>query len=253
MGKKTQKNNKTYTYKEILLALREQMLINQKLLNQLKGLITIEKKAGTYYFYEILQSKNDMFYNPYNIYLHINVIEGRQSKLKKIINEITHYKFLKKYELGGYHTYRLDDNQFFHLTAKNHLEDYYFGEIKITDKEKFDDIAVQLYNSKLSKLMQEGIHVTDDLYLGIDQYIEIAKEHNLVFYQFLNDGIKTNINDESFIDILNTKIDSALLYNELINILEGSNYKDADVQFTNNNDLNHLYKFEENGKSITLK
>lgn len=256
MGKKTQNNNKTYTYKEILLAIREQVLINEKLLNELKGLISIEKNAGTYSICEALKADLDMFTLQYRIFLEINALEEKQSKLKKILNELTNYKF-SKYKPGGYHIYNFvhagKDYNYFSLTDTHILDDDYFGKIEITDKEKFDDIIVQLYNSRLAKISEEGIHITDDSYLGIGNYIELINKDKYIYYYNQKDALKTNLNDDTFYDIMNTEVNSTLLSNELINILEGSKYKDADIQFVNNENVHHFYKFEENGKSITLK
>lgn len=80
----------SYTYKQILLSMREEVLKNEKLLKELRDLIAIEKNAGSYHFNENLRPGYE-----FQIRLVIDEIEKRQSLLKELFNKITDYRFAR--------------------------------------------------------------------------------------------------------------------------------------------------------------
>ena len=238
-----QEQSKTYTYKQLLLALREEILKNKILLDELNNLVTIEKNVGSYHFDDLL--KNDLN-GTYNIKLVINEIEKRKSALKKLFNKITNYKFARA-STNKFQTYLVvnnDDEYTFKLEHSNNLEKHYFGKIKITDKEKFKSIMNELNNSKLSNIRQKGIHMDKNIYIGISNYIEIMSGINSAHYVDSMDCLSIDLNNIDFDELLNTKISSDLLDNEVIDIIETSTYKDSDIEFIKEKKHhNNYYKF----------
>lgn len=247
------KDNKTYTYKQLLLALREQIIKNRILLKELNDLVEIEKNVGSYHFDDRLR---DDVNDTYNIKLIIDEIQKRQSSLKKIFNKLTNYKFARA-SINKFQTYFVvnnNDEYNFELEHSYNLEKHYFGTIKITDKEKFNSIMSELNNSKLSNISEKGIHVDKNLYIGISSFIEIMSGLNSVHYVDSMDCINISLNDKNFEEILNTKISSDLLDDEVIELIETSSYNDSDIEFVEGKKRNNnYYKFIENEKKLVLE
>lgn len=251
------KYKKQYTYKEILLAFREELLKNKILLDELKKLTTIEKNAGTYYFMDYL--KYD--YEPYKVRLIINELEKRQSKLRSFLDKLTNYQFARgtNYKCQNFNVLNEKGKIDFDLVYStgfgmdNFLGLGYFGEIKIEDSVKFNEILNNLNNSKIAKIKNDGIHTNNGLFLGISSYVEFLNGRNIMHYNVGTDSLKIDLLDKSFEKMMNTPIDTSLLSNEVLDIIEGSSYKDYDIRFEDDKkSKDHYYKFNEHGKSIVL-
>ena len=85
----TEDKKEIYTYKQILLCIREEIIKNRILLKELSDLIVIEKNAGSHCFCNYLKNEEDA----YKIKLTIEEIKKRQSFLELLFNKLTKYKF----------------------------------------------------------------------------------------------------------------------------------------------------------------
>lgn len=238
-----------YTYKEILLAMREKVLKNEKLLKELRDLIAIEKNAGSYHFNENLRPGYE-----FQIRLVIDEIEKRQSLLKEFFNKLTDYKFARA-SIRKFHMYNVDNNENGYVLklVYNTLEEDYFGKIDIVDIERFTSIINELNNSKLSKINNRGIHVDENLYLELSDAIAIVSGKNVIHYAKGIDGLRMKLVDKSFEEMLNTNVSSSVLPEEVISIINDSSYTDAsiDSQLIESKDYNY-YSFNEDGQKLVL-
>ena len=234
-----------YTYKEILLAFREELLKNQILLDELKSLIAIEKNAGYYRFDDRLKNDSN---DTYGIKLVIDEIQKRQLSLRKIFNKLTNYKFARA-SINRFQTYCVDNNNgkyTFELEYSWNLEEDYFGMIKITNDEKFSSIIKELNSSKLSNIIQEGIRIEDNLFLGISSYVELSNGRNTINYRVDLDSLKIDLTDKIFEEMMNTTFDASLLSHEVLEVLETSAYKDYVIKFDDSEkSRDGYYKFNE--------
>lgn len=241
-----------YTYKEILLAIREETLKNQKLLQELSELISIEKNVGKYHFDDKLSCDSE----PYKILLVIDTIQKKQSKLKEIFNKITEYKFARA-SANKFQMYLVNSengNNSFELKYTDGLTDDYFGCIEILDNERFERIINELKNSRLSKITEKGIHVDDNLFVEIADFIGVVNGKNSIHYARGIDGLKVELTDKGFYEILNTEISSSLLSNEVIDLVNNANNNEINIEFVESKGVPYnYYLFNECDEKIILK
>ena len=241
-----------YTYKEILLAIREESLKNQKLLQELSELISIEKNVGKYHFDDKLSCDSE----PYKILLVIDTIQKKQSKLKEIFNKITEYRFARA-TLNKFQMYLVNSengNNSFELKYTDGLTEDYFGSIEILDNVRFERIIDELKNSKLSKITEKGIHIDDNIFVEIADFIGIVNGKNSIHYASGVDGLKIELTDKGFDDILNTEISSSLLSNEVIDLINNADNNEVDIEFVESKGVPYnYYLFNECDEKIVLK
>lgn len=241
----------SYTYKEILLALREEVLKNEKLLKELEQLVSIEKNAGAYRFIDTLKFEAE----PYKIILVIDEVQKRQSKLKMLFNKLTDYKFARA-SISKFQQYDVIENNGsydFEMTYTYNLDADYFGKIEIIDLEKFADLINELSNSMLSQVTQQGIHINEDLFFEISHYPLILNGNNLIHYVSSLDVLRLELSDKTFDEMLSTEISSSLLSDEMIELINNYSGNKIDIEFQEDKKVsNNCYKVNEEGKKLVL-
>jgi hypothetical protein len=248
-----EKEEKQYfTYKEILLAIREQVLKNEKLLKELNKLISIEKNVGSYRFDDKLRGESQS----YKIRLIADEITKSRSTIKVLFNRLTDYKF-DRASINKFHMYNVvDTNGKYNLKLvyTSNLDKDYFGTIEILDEEKFASIINELNNSKLSKITEKGIHVNNNLFIQISDFIGIVNGKNSIHYAGGIDGLKVELTDKDFYDVLNAEISASLLPNEVIDLISNSNYNEIDIKFIESKGVPYnYYRFNESGQKLILE
>lgn len=244
--------NKKYTFKEILLALREEILKNESLINQLNNLIKVDNENVTYSFSELLK-KDD---TPYHIILTIDELEQKQSLLKSLLNKLLINTSYYRVSIPRFCRYDVvEENKNYKLNlSHNELEKNDLGKVTIIDKEKFAEIVNQLKNSKLSTIEHKGIHISNQLYLEIAHFALVQKEKDSICYWPGNDGLHLTFNGGDFQDVLNTEIDASILSDELKALIDNSDFKSVDVELINErkNKYNGIYDITEKNRKLIL-
>lgn len=248
----TEDKKEIYTYKQILLCIRDEIIKNRILLKELSDLIVIEKNAGSHCFCNYLKNEEDV----YKIKLTIEEIKKRQSFLELLFNKLTKYKFVKEKTSKIQSYFMIDDNgeYKFKLSYSDELEKNYFGSIKIVDKEKFNSIINELYSSKLAKITCKTLRLNNNLHVDISERLEIFDDKNSVSYFEENDSLNVDLYNKSLYKMLNTEIDSSLLSDEVIDLINCSSYKDYDIEIEKSkSEHNSYYEFDEIDNKIVLK
>lgn len=194
----------TYTYKEILLGLRDEFIDTESKLRELKDYSLANRKYVSSYHYRLSQTSSD-----YLPELRVNVTR-RQSelmrKLRRLLQRFTYYNdpssaLMVKSNNGIYYPlagepFKLGVNpkykEEFERLATELLESRFanemnFGEVKSTSGEHHETIATRWYEPKLRLNRERSVAIVD--YHGRTDRLKFAGSPNMPLTQELLDEI----------------------------------------------------------------
>lgn len=250
---------KDYLLKDIILGLREEYLRNRKLLDELLACMNFKSKSSNYDFYQRLKIEN----SNYEIYLLVEHLKKRQIKIKNIfeslnfINPVLRITFLEIYNLKVVN----DEINFIYNAEMSNTDIRTKGEeLYIEDKYNFLNIYSKLIYSKLSGINKQDISEDNISVLSLEsnsfslnKYSEKIENWKRIFsYYPKGDGIyfRRTIEDKQLLNILNTKINSNNLSEEIITLLDSKIFKDV---LLNNRKFDGFYGFEELSSNLILR
>lgn len=217
-------NKKFYTYEEIFLALHEEYIKNQELLNKLKRYVYIENQTWveSTSFKPIFQQKNNdhrMTYPLQEKSLMFEVLES-MSFIRQSFEELfgVSYNRLINYKI------KQDDQKHYYLKeqTRGHLV-WFEPKITIADQQIFDSLSEEILNSDFMNLQNEAFYpmfgyrlrvLPEQLFLGNSEHwisyspkddtIEIKKikDHQHLYYLlreaipecYVNERVKALVN-----------------------------------------------------------